>query len=481
MTRVLATLHRWISIVLCLMFALWFTSGIVMIYVPFPSLSDSERIDRAAVIDISKVNSLSEALDATGVKTANRLRLLQYQQRPVLVAEGDNNVVAASFADSSEIVKPLTKSDAIAIAKRFSNTSVASVSGPLSYDQWVVHDRFDPFRPFLRVEMADSIGTHLYISTKSTEVLQKTNRNQRTWNYLGAVVHWIYPTVIRKDWALWDQIVWWVSLVCIIGVLTGLVLGIQHWQIAKQRGLEGLASPFSGWLAWHHKIGLIAGFVVLLWIFSGWLSMDHGRLFSVPNPTAQQIADMRGMDLSETLNAIQLGDLYEAAGAKEIELTALNKQTLIVARNAKTSKLIPIGFSQISDRGSLISAVEFSVSKAWPDNVVSDSYLVPANDVYANLREGSLGEETLRLILDDTDETWIHVNLTDGGLISIMDNSRRIYRWLFNGIHSLDIPGLVNHRFIWSLIMVLLMSVGLTLCVTGIVLAFKKITKMVLR
>ena len=98
MTRVLATLHRWISIVLCLMFALWFTSGIVMIYVPFPSLSDSERIDRAAVIDISKVNSLSEALDATGVKTANRLRLLQYQQRPILVAEGDNNVVAASFA-----------------------------------------------------------------------------------------------------------------------------------------------------------------------------------------------------------------------------------------------------------------------------------------------------------------------------------------------------------------------------------------------
>ena len=134
MTRVLATLHRWISIVLCLMFALWFTSGIVMIYVPFPSLSDSERIDRAAVIDISKVNSLTDALNATGVKTANRLRLLQYQQRPILVAEGDNNVVAASFADSSEIVKPLTKSDAIAIAKRFSNTSVASVSGPLSYD-----------------------------------------------------------------------------------------------------------------------------------------------------------------------------------------------------------------------------------------------------------------------------------------------------------------------------------------------------------
>ena len=45
-----------------------------MIYVPFPSLPDSERIDRAAVIDISKVNSLSEALDATGVKNRKSLK-----------------------------------------------------------------------------------------------------------------------------------------------------------------------------------------------------------------------------------------------------------------------------------------------------------------------------------------------------------------------------------------------------------------------
>jgi hypothetical protein len=454
------------------MFALWFTSGIVMIYVPFPSLPDSERIARAAVIDVSKVNSLTAALNATGVKSANRLRLLQYQQRPILIAQGDNNIVAASFADSSDAVKPLTKADAITIAQGFSNAPVASVSAPFLYDQWVVHDRFDPFRPFFRVEMADSIGTHLYVSAKSTEILQKTNRSQRAWNYLGAVVHWIYPTVIRKDWVLWDQIVWWVSLVCLIGVLTGLILGIQHWQVAKQRGLRGLASPFSGWLAWHHKIGLM---------FSGWLSMDHGRLFSSPNPTAQQTADMRGVALSEALAAIQLEDLYKTDGAQEIEITALNKQTLVVAKNGEESKLIPIGLGQISDRRTLISSVELAISQAWPDNAVSDSYLVPANDTYGNLREGSLGAETLRLILDDADETWVHVDLTTGDLISVMDNSRRIYRWLFNGIHSLDFPGLANHRFTWSLLMLILMSTGLIFCITGIVLAYKKITQMVSR
>src|SRR5262249_47343743 len=41
-----------------------------------------------------------------------------------------------------------------------------------------------------------------------------------------------------------------------------------------------LGSPYRGWHALHHVIGLIAMVFVLTWIISGWLSMDHGRLFS---------------------------------------------------------------------------------------------------------------------------------------------------------------------------------------------------------
>ncbi len=31
--------HRWIGIVTCLLFAMWFVSGVVMMYVAFPNLS----------------------------------------------------------------------------------------------------------------------------------------------------------------------------------------------------------------------------------------------------------------------------------------------------------------------------------------------------------------------------------------------------------------------------------------------------------
>jgi hypothetical protein len=459
------------------MFATWFASGIVMIYVPFPSLSDAERIKRAEVVDVSGIRSLSESFVAAGIDLANRIRFLQYQKRPILIVEDNSNSAVAVFADSSELVLPLTAADASNIAKNFSNTSIKSVSGAFFYDQWVVHDRFDQYRPFFRVALEDEAQTHLYVSAKTTEVLQRTNRHQRAWNYVGAVVHWIYPTFIRKNWALWDQLVWWVSLIGIVGVVAGLVLGIQHFLTSRRRGTTGLASPFAGWLAWHHRMGFLFGIVVLLWAFSGWLSMDHGRLFSVPDPILQQVADVRGITLSEAFDQIRIEDVVRFASAKELEITAFNEEAFLVARNNEATELMSISSGRIADQSYLMSAAESAVSRAWPESGMSDRYLVPTDDVYGNLREGSLHENTFRLVLDDANRTWIHIDLNDGRLISVIDDSRRMYRWLFNGIHSLDLPGLVNRRPLWDILIILLMTIGFIFCITGVVLAYKRVIK----
>ena len=69
------------------------------------------------------------------------------------------------------------------------------------------------------------------------------------------------------------------------------------------------------------------------------------------------------------------------------------------------------------------------------------------------------------------------MNLDDGRLISVMDDSRRIYRWLFNGIHSLDLPGLANRRPLWDVLMILLMVVGFVFSLTGIVIAYKRVAR----
>ena len=41
--RWLYIVHRWVGIASALLFAMWFASGLVMLYVPYPSLSERER------------------------------------------------------------------------------------------------------------------------------------------------------------------------------------------------------------------------------------------------------------------------------------------------------------------------------------------------------------------------------------------------------------------------------------------------------
>ena len=54
MMRALILLHRWLGIAFCLLFAMWFATGIVMHFVPFPALTEAERIDGLAPIDPSQ-------------------------------------------------------------------------------------------------------------------------------------------------------------------------------------------------------------------------------------------------------------------------------------------------------------------------------------------------------------------------------------------------------------------------------------------
>ena len=43
--RWLYLVHRWLGVLLCSVFALWFISGIVMMYVGYPKLTPAERLE----------------------------------------------------------------------------------------------------------------------------------------------------------------------------------------------------------------------------------------------------------------------------------------------------------------------------------------------------------------------------------------------------------------------------------------------------
>jgi hypothetical protein len=471
--RLLTLIHRWIGVVLCLFFTAWFFSGAVLIYHPFPSLSQAERLGPG--INFSKIQIPPDTV--VGIRNnldLDRLRLIDILGRPIYVLHPQEGPVMAVGADDGKPLHLLAGKTAGTIAEKFIGKPASSIVGPLNYDQWVVPNSYDPYRPFFRITFRDPKATELYVSARTGEVLQKTEGTERAWNYIGAITHWIYPTILRSNWVLWDRVVWWISLLGVLTTLAGLVLGIARYRECKST--DRFSSPFRGWLRLHHILGLIAGVFVLTWIFSGWLSMDHGRLFSKPGPEASNIRNFRGITLKQVVEQISLEALKSLRAFSGIEFFAMGGQAFLMAENSKGPNLYkptnPDSFSPASlTEPEIINAVE----KAWPNVKIHSTQRPEESDIYGRLREGSLPDHALRIVLQDPMQTWVHVDMESGQIVSVMDKSRRLYRWLFNGLHSLDFPGLANRRPLWDVLILLLLSVGFFFSITGVVLGWKRL------
>lgn len=436
-----------------------------MMYVPFPSLPETERLSYLERINPTAIAvEPSEAIAACGADSASQLRVISLETRPIYVCLNTNQRLYAAYADAPGKVEPLSVEQVTTLVN--SRVDIPfEVSALVEHDQWIVHQKFDPHRPFYRLELDDQAGTHLYISSLTGEILQKTSAHARFWNYLGAVAHWIYPTILRKHWAWWDRTVWWLSLFGIVGVSLGIYLGILRLVKVRQAG-QKLLSPFRGWMRWHHIVGLFSGVLVLSWIFSGWLSMDHGRLFSTPNPTAEQKQLTQGLSLSEIGSQIKKENLWDYRNALEITFHAFGGTALL------TSKSNDPRFSNRPIEPQKIAQV---IDSSWPRFGVMKYGMVSPGDTYTDLREGQLPAGTIRVELSDPASTWVHVDPYTGEILSVMDRSRRLYRWLFNGLHSLDIPKLTEQRPLWDFVMLFFLTIGLLGSLTGVVVGSRRL------
>jgi hypothetical protein len=76
--RALVVVHRWLGIAFSLLFAMWFASGIVMHFVPYPNLTERERVEGLAPIGSSTaVQDPAAAIAASAIHDAVRVRLVR--------------------------------------------------------------------------------------------------------------------------------------------------------------------------------------------------------------------------------------------------------------------------------------------------------------------------------------------------------------------------------------------------------------------
>lgn len=475
----LIVLHRWLGIVLCLFMLAWFASGIVLIYVPFPSLDESERIARQSNVYVSAVQ-IAPGTATAGLQadsTIEKIRLLAINGRPLYVIEPRGGSAVSVWADTGESIQ-IGVDEAEAIAEEYSGVGVRNITGPIEHDQWVVHQAYDAHRPFFRVSLEDEVGTQIYVSQRSGEVVQHTERAERAWNYVGAIVHWVYPTFLRKNWAVWDQVVWWLSLAGVIVVALGVWLGIDRMRMAY-RANKGSLFLFRGWMRWHHILGVFFGLFVFTWILSGWLSMDHGRLLSVPDPQSLQVDKFRGTPLEQAAQSFDVEFIRSLGEFRELRINAVGGEPFLIRRADSDTRI----FSSSPPLNNVAILPENLIARAtmstWPDQRVSSLTFVEPDDVYTRLRSSRLPPSAMRSILDDKRKTWVHIDAATGDLISIMDRSRRLNRWLFNGLHSLDFPGFTDKRPLWDIVVVLLMLIGIAFSVTGVRIGYRRLRRVI--
>lgn len=473
----LASTHRVLGVVVGLFVLLWFGSGAVLLVVPYPNLTETERFSWLEPLRVDHCCvSLELALKQVELtRGVERIRLVMAGGRPVYVINFLDGTLATLWADRGEPMSGIGHSDAVRIAQQHVPFGGEIAAEALQDDQWTVQQRFDPHRPLWKVLVHDADGREIYVSSATGEIVMDTTAFERRWNWIGAVLHWLYLPSLRRHWAVWDQTVWWLAATGVVTAATGLALGIQH--LRCRRG-QGHSRPFSGIKRWHHLFGVAIGAVVCAWLFSGMLSMDHGRWFSMPEPTVEQRLRFMGGPLMPRDLLVPLGDaLWQAqlgGAVKEIMITKVGGVSYYVFRSDSVHQVVVSAARMQSPLEEFsLSALTQAASAVFPVHKIESSEIAQGDTYYYSTVHNPRPLPALRVVVDDSAQTWLHIDMQTGQLMELMDHSRRVYRWLFHGLHSWDAPFLLEYDRSRKLLLLIFCFAGFVFSMSGLYLGIK--------
>lgn len=519
--------HRWLGIGTCLLFFLWFLSGVVMMYVGHPKLTWQERLEHLPPLEASQpLLSPADAFRRAGIQgTVTDLRLANARAgQPVYIARirpdtrpapdvprPEPHLVALD-ARTGALLPPTDPATAVASAQVYleqgglshpSSSSALPASSPRQpspagaqdtpgkplYQGITVEDAhthsaaMDLHRPLHKVLLPDADQTLLYISGTTGEVVRDAPRLERGFNYLGAWLHWLY--LFRDTTIDWTDLIIWLSIIGTVATLSGFLAGIIRWRFSRPYR-SGSRSPFApGALRWHHILGLVFALTTFTWIFSGLMSMNPWDIFEadesiidarrISNPDIQPsraIATPQALLASTTtpVRELQWHTLLDKARVKairthEVPPGSTDQPVLLSARSGKPYTLEP----------ERLRSALFTLQAGHPPRID----ILRQDDFYYYSRiehtmTGGRKPHPLpiwRVRYDDPNQTWLHIDPTTGQVLNEMDSYQRAERWLFALLHSWDWLPLLRNRPLWDIVMLVLAAGGLALSATGIWIA----------
>jgi hypothetical protein len=120
------------------------------------------------------------------------------------------------------------------------------------------------------------------------------------------------------------------------------------------------------------------------------------------------------------------------------------------------------------------------VKAAVPDVPVADYQLLTEYDSYYYSRNRQTPLPVVRIRFADPGETWLYIDPEMNQMLSSIPRLARVERWLYNGLHSLDV-GYLYSRPLWDIVMLVLLVGGLASSTLGLYLGLKRATRALVR
>ena len=478
--------HRWLGIAMCLFLVMWCLSGVVMMYVGFPELTRDEYYAGLEPLVAERINIGPEQPLALAASRANveQLLLTSGAGRPLYLLKMEGASWQGMYADTGAIIEQLSAEAAVATAVHFYQTQYPNetVTGKhlqqLHMDQWSVSDGLHPYRPLHRVSIDDGMGTELYVSALTGQVVRDTRRSERTWNWLGSNLHWIYPVQLRKHRSLWEEVIIVLALVGLVSAITGAIIGFMRLRL-KRRYPDGSCSPYRGMTRYHHIFGLLALVFLLTFLFSGLMSVGPWGVFDSNSSFSEQRQRYQQQDgilrsapaYSQPAATRQLVRQNARFAVKQIAWHWIGGNSHVSLHGSKQEVqhlLAP------SETESLEQRIHGRIGKLIPGSSILSWQQLDSYDLYYYSHHNSHRPlPALRVKFADPEATWFHIDPSTGQILNRLTDRRRLERWIYQGLHTFDFTLLLNNRPAWDLLMIFLCGIVFVFSVTSVVIAVR--------
>ncbi|MDH4342362.1 MAG: hypothetical protein OEV71_04650, partial [Nitrospira sp.] len=178
-----------------------------------------------------------------------------------------------------------------------------------------------------------------------------------------------------------------------------------------------------------------------------------------------------GVPLGDAMRHVQL-----SAPVKEILLSKVGGASYYVFRSYSEQQVVMSADSVQAPASKFALDTLAEATKLVISAQQLDRSEIPQRDLYYySTIHNPRPLSGLRIILDDPEQTWVHIDMNTGRLMELMDSSGRVYRWLFHGLHSWDVPFFLEYDRQRRMVLLGLCGAGFLFSLSGVYLGIARL------